>query len=328
MKTGLFYRRPIVGFLVVLGLLSQTCSLPQFLFRYSEITQAYKKPTCSGCSKPIAGAKIHQPGETYSIGDLVDANGVYIALLGWSLPAQVDVMIINWSSAYIPVYTLTQMHLRDQDGTEYPVTSFTSLAQSADFEKKVRPGDWVHGQVGFIPSLGGDAKGLQFVFDLDGTAKSEVVFDLGNEPGQLGVPDAVRDALFGQKAGVGEEFLVGDLEVVVKNVRSPSGRVANPLPGNRYIVFDLEVTNRGRDTVEFLTVSSLSLVGGSDWTKYAESFLPLGTVNGSPPDILKLRPGDTTKGQVGFEVSAQEKSLFLAVLDPKDASQRAYVTIE
>lgn len=324
-------RKRILIVALFIWLVGSACScglLPQAAFAFANAKMPKKVVSCSGCDKPIEGSLKYAPGETYKIGDIVNIDGVYLTVLGWDAPNIVDVAIFNRTAKDIPVYTLSQMHLRDANGDTFTSTPFTSVTLSIDFDKNLAPGDFVHGQVGFITNLNMSARGMAFVFDIDGSNKTEVLVSLGDTPTRMPLQTVLVEAVTGAAANPGETFQVGDIQYTVTNIRWPRGAsLAKPMPGAMFVLMDVKVKNVGSITQIVSPIAQMRVVDEA-LAKYQLSLTVLGAEKDAYlPQSDHLKPGESITGQVGFEVPAKASRLAMFTKDYYDGGLRSYMAI-
>ena len=302
--------------------------LPQAAVAFANSKVPQKVASCSGCDKPIDGSLKYEPGQTYKIGDIINVDGVYITILGWDAPNIIDLAIFNRTAKEIPVFTLSQMHLRDASGDNFTVTPFTSVTLSIDLDKNLAPGDFMHGQVGFITNLNVSGKNMSFVYDMDGSDKTEVIISLGDAPMRQPLQPVLVEAVTGQVANPGEPFQVGDIQYTVTNIHWLRGTsAAKPMPGAIFVLMDVKVKNVGGITQTFSPIAQMRVVDEA-LTKYQISLLVLGAEKDAYlPQSDHLKPGQTITGQVGFEIPARATRLAMFTKDYYDGGLRSYMAI-
>lgn len=316
----------IISAAVVLWLVSSACGctlLPELAYALANPKKADQTLTCSDCAKPIEGSVNYESGRVYQVGDIVNVDGVYITVLGWDEPNIVDVAIFNRSPKAAPVFTLSQMHLRNAI-SDYTVTPFTSVTLCLDFDENLAPGDFVHGQVGFITA----ASNMTFVYDMDGSADKEVLFSLGEKPVRQPLQKALIDSVVGESVKAGSIFQVGDIQYTVDKILWPRGNsIAKPMPGGAFVMMDVIAKNIGTSSTPFTPIAQMRIIDET-FTKYQLSLLVLGVEkNAYLPQSDSLAPGKSVSGQVGFEIPTTATRLFLFTKDYYDGGLRSYMEI-
>jgi hypothetical protein len=278
-----------------------------------EATQAVatsEEPTqAATANTPIpTGPQIYKVGDIVSIGDNV------MVVLGWDVvpgdqfnkPDEgkkfivVDAIIVNQSQTAMSVSSLLQMSLKDDTSQKYSVDLMASMAANASsIDGEIAPGERVRGKVGFqVPE---NAKGLQFVFDADVFGTGKVFVDLGAEPISVEPPTELTGETEQQTFNVGDIIEIGTLTLTVNDVTYPTGDQFNqPDSGNKFLVVDLTVENKGDSAASISTILQMWLKDSAG-QKYDFDLMASVASGGTTPDG-EIAPGEKIRGQVGFQV--------------------------
>lgn len=259
--------------------------------------------------------------QNYKVGDIVAIGDSVMTVLGWeNIPGDdfskpdagkkfvaVELLIVNNSQSAISVSTLMQMSMKDNTGQKYDVDFMASTATNgSSVDGELAPGEKVRGEIGFqIPET---AQGLQFVFDdsLFGTGK--VFVDLGVEPGKVEPPVSIAGESSQQTYNVGDVIAMGTTAITVNQVLYPAGDQFNqPNPGNKFLVIDLTIQNQSATANSFSSMLQTSLKDASA-QKYDVDLMASVASGSSSPDG-EIAPGETLRGQIGFQVPATATGL-------------------
>jgi|CXWK01.1.fsa_nt_gi hypothetical protein len=255
---------------------------------------------------------------SFAVGDVIEMGDLTMVVLGWSTPAGdeftqpesgnrfvvVDLLLVNTGSAADSVSSLLQMELKDGDNRSYDIDIFAPGASSPEGE--IAPGERIRGSVGFQTPA--EATGLQFVFDASLFGSGRVFVDLGDEPVAVDPPAALAGEVAAEAFAVGDVIEIGDLALTVHGVTFPAGDEFNrPDEGQRFVVVDVAVENR---TATAQNISSLLQMELKDATGqvYDLDLMAQAASGGTSPDG-ELAPGETLRGQVGFQVPSDATGL-------------------
>lgn len=101
---------------------------------------------------------------------------------------------------------------------------------------------------------------------------------------------------------------MGTTTLTINQVLSPTGDQFNqPNPGNKFLVVDLTIQNQGTTAINFSTMLQTWLKDPSA-QKYNVDFMASMASGQSSPDG-EIAPGETLRGQVGFQVPATATGL-------------------
>lgn len=266
----------------------------------------------------IAGERAQ---EMFEIGDIVELGDLTLVVLGWRSPAGdeisapdpgnqfvlVDLVLVNASQSTETVSSLLQVNLKDETDQLYDVDFMASVAGNANSpEGEMVPGERIRGQIGFqVPE---DVQELVFVFDADVFGEGKVFYTLPTEPATVAPPTSVPGERPLDMAAVGETVTLDNLAVTVNEVTYPAGDdFTSPDEGYQFVVLDITLANQGNET---LNASSLLQMWLKDATGqlYSVDLMAAVASGGTPPEG-ELAPGETIRGQVGFQVPVDAQGL-------------------
>lgn len=260
----------------------------------------------------------------YEVGDIVEMGDIALVVLGWESPAGdqfiapetgmrfalIDLVFVNQGERAENLSSLLQVSLKDETDQLYRV-DFMAVAASgrSSPEGELVPGERIRGQVGFqIPE---DVQELVFVFDADVFGLGKVFYNLPIEPMTVAPPDTLPGEGELEMAAVGETVTLDDLAVTVNGVSNPPGDSFNrPKEGNQFVVLDITLQNQGAVA---MNVSSLLQMWLKDATGqlYTIDYMAVVAAGGTPPEG-EIAPGETIRGQIGFQVPVDAQNLVFA----------------
>jgi hypothetical protein len=256
-----------------------------------------------------------QPAPTnYQVGDIISMGDVVMVVLGWENPAgddfskpdegnvfvAVELILVNQSDSSISVSSMLQMELKDDTHQRYDVDFTASMAiEESSPDGEISPGERVRGKVGFqVPE---DAAGLVFVFDADVWGTGKVFVELGPEPVSVEPPAELPGEKAQTMYAIGDVIEIGDLTLSVNEVTYPSGDSFNkPDEGYKFVVVDVTIKNKSSEAVSVSSMLQMSLKDDAG-QGYDVDLMASAASGGSTPDG-EIAPGETIRGQVGFEV--------------------------
>lgn len=261
------------------------------------------------------------PPTSYKVGDIISIGDVVLVVLGWNNPpgnevirpdagnvfVAVDVMLVNQSASPIAVTPVLQMELRDETFQAYTVDLSAVLANGGGSpDGEINPGERIRGDVGFqVPQT---ATGLELVFDASLWGTGKLFIELGPQPVALDPPAELPGETLQTTYSIGNTIEVGEFTLTVNGMSSPPGEAFNvPDPGSRFVVVDLTIQNRSTAAVQVASLFQMSLKDrtGKIYDVNLKAFLASG---GASPDG-ELAPGETVRGQVGFQVPQAAEGL-------------------
>lgn len=259
--------------------------------------------------------------QTFEVGDTVSIGDSVLVVLGWeevpgddfSKPDEgkkfvaVEVLLVNQSSSSASISTLLQMSLKDNTGQKYDVDLLASTAtQSGNIDGELSSGERVRGKVGFQVPV--DVQDLQFVFDADVFGAGKAIVNLGPTPVKVEPPAEIAGETEQQTFQIGDIIEIGTLTLTVNEVTSPAGDdFAKPDEGNKFLVVDLTIENKGTDAANVSSLLQMSLKDPTGQT-YAVDLLATTTSGGTSPDG-EIASGEKVRGQVGFQVPVDATGL-------------------
>ncbi len=267
-------------------------------------------------------------GETeqqiFEIGEVVSIGDSLLTVLGWeelqaddfSQPSEgnkfiaVDLLLVNLSDATASISTLLQTSLKNDAGQTYsPDLLAATLADIAQPDGKLTPGEPVRGKIGFQVPM--ENSGLLFVFDGDVFDFGKVNVALGAEPSSVEIPTEWAGPYPLSGVPVGETVTIDDLAITVNEASTmASGDFMKPRAGFQYLVVDLTIENLSPEAQPISTLLQMNLKGNAGTTYAVDAFAP-----GESSVDGELAPGETKRGQVGFQVPLDASNLSF-VFDP------------
>lgn len=259
--------------------------------------------------------------QNYKVGDVVGIGDLSLVVLGWNWTEgndfakpeagnkflAVEMLVVNKGEKADSISTLMQMSLKDQTSQKYSVDLLAASAAGADSpEGEIAPGERLRGKVWFQVPEG--ATGLVFVFDADIFGRGKIFVDLGSEPVSLEPPAELAGETAQTTYKIGDVVKIGDLSLTMNGVSTPAGdSFARPDPGNKFVVVDMTLENRGGKAESISTIMQMSLKDATG-QKYGVSLMATASSGGSSPDG-ELAAGEKVRGQVGFEVPENAQGL-------------------
>ena len=250
----------------------------------------------------------------YQVGDIISMGDVVMVVLGWDNPpgddftkpdegnifVAVDLILVNQSDSPISVSSLLQMELKDDTHQRYDVDFTASMAiDESSPDGEISPGERIRGKVGFqVPE---DATGLVFVFDADVWGTGKVFVELGPEPVSVEPPADLPGEQAQTMFAIGDVIEIGDLTLTVNEVTNPPGDSFNkPDEGNIFVVVDMTIKNQGSEAASVSSMLQMSLKDDTGQV-YDLDLMASAASGGTTPDG-EIAPGETIRGQVGFQV--------------------------
>ncbi len=271
-------------------------------------------PTEVGATESPTEEPTQAAPTSYQVGDIISMGDVIMVVLGWDSPpgddfskpdegkkfVAVDLILVNQSESSISVSSMLQMELKDATSQVYDVDFTASMAISRSSpDGEISPGERVRGQVGFqVPE---DATGLVFVFDADVWGTGKVFVELGSEPVSVEPPAELPGEQAQTVFAIGDVIEIGDLTLTINEVTNPPGDSFNkPDEGNKFVVVDITIKNQGSAAVSVSSMLQMSLKDDTG-QGYDLDLMASAASGGTTPDG-KIAPGETIRGQVGFQV--------------------------
>lgn len=271
-------------------------------------------------STPVASTNSGTP-KVFRIGDVISIGNSTLDVLGWKVIKgdqflkpdtgkkfiAVDVLIVNRGKSPKSISSLLQTWVKDGTGQKYTVDmSAATAAKGGSIDGELSPGERVRGKIGFqVPQ---DAKHLQFVFDASVFGKGKVFVDLGSKPVSVNPPSKIAGETKQQVFHVGDTITIGDFVLKVNKVLYPKGDQFNkPSAGNKFLVVDLTIVNKGSSSAEISTLLQM-WVKDATGRKYTEDLMATTAAKGTTPDG-EISPGEKVRGQVGFQVPIKATGL-------------------
>lgn len=258
---------------------------------------------------------------SFAVGDIIEMNDLTMVVLGWSTPAGneftqpdpgnkfvvVDLLFLNTGSTADSLSSLLQMELKDSTSQVYDIDLMAAIAAGTSSpEGEIAPGERIRGSVGFQTPV--DATGLQFVFDASVFGSGRVFVNLGDEPVAVEPPAQLAGEAAVETFAVGDVIQIGDLGLTVHGVTFPTGDEFNqPEEGQRFVIVDVAVDNRTETAQNISSMLQMQLKDATGQV-YDVDLMAQVASGGASPDG-ELAPGETLRGQVGFQTPIQATGL-------------------
>jgi hypothetical protein len=266
-------------------------------------------------AQPADGAGQTLPQETiYQIGDIISINDTVLVVLGWDQPPGgdlnppdegkkylvVDVMIANQGSKSFNSSPVFQMTLKGPSGQKYNLNGKANAASGSNLPNgEVNPGEVIRGKVGFqVPA---DQAGFIFVYEANLIGLGEVSVNLGSTPLAMDPPEDLNLAHQQDIYQLGDLIEISNLVIQVLGVTYPAGTdLIRPKEGYKFVGVDVQVENQGSSVQEITSVVQMYLKDDTG-QKYTFHLGAQSVLGGGLPDD-ELQPGESVRGQVGFQV--------------------------
>jgi hypothetical protein len=262
------------------------------------------------------------PQETiYQVGDIISIDDTILVVLGWDQPPGgdfnppdegkkylvVDLMIANQGNKSFNSSPVFQMTLKSPSGQKYNLNGKANAASGSNLPNgEVNPGEVIRGKVGFqVPQ---DQTDFIFVYEANLIGLGEVSVDLGSTPLAMDPPQSLNLAKQQEIYQVGDLIEISDLVIQVLGVSYPTGtEVIRPKEGYKFVAVDVQVENQGSSVQEVTSVVQMYLKDDTG-QKYTFHLGAQSVIGGGLPDD-ELSPGERIRGQIGFQVPQNVKSL-------------------
>lgn len=257
----------------------------------------------------------------FKVGDIIDLDDTELVVLGWDTVSgdeftkpqegrkfvAVDLLLVNQGTDSASVSSMLQMGLKDDTGQRYDIDLMASVAAGGTTpEGEISPGERLRGKVAFSIPTG--ATGLEFVFNNSAFGGEKVFVELGPAPVAVQPPEQLSGETEQKQFSVGDRIEIGDLVMTVNGVASPPGGDFNkPEEGNRFLVVDLTLENRGAASKAISSLLQMS-VKDDQGQKYDVDLMASSASGGTTPDG-DIAAGETIRGQVGFQVPVDSQGL-------------------
>jgi len=292
---------------------------------------------CGGGDQPVRIRTVEAGGEPsdagvvadettiYQIGDVISAGDMLLVVLGWDLPVPndfivpeagnrfivIDVLVVNQGECARTLASALQMKLKDSTGQQYSEDLAASIAAAGTSPGgEIAPGERLRGQVAY--QVRDDSEGLVFVFDADLWSAGKIFVELGSEPIHFPPPAYLEGEVPQETFQIGDIVEAGTQRFVVNDGRYSSGGELNrPQAGMSFLVVDLAITNQGNRSAWFSSLLQLSVrdSSGQGYPLHLGASIAAG---GDSPDG-EILPGETVRGQVGFQVPDGEGPYILII---------------
>jgi hypothetical protein len=225
---------------------------------------------------------------------------------------RIDLMLVNNSGRPLAVAPALSMSLRDSTNQKY-TPSLRALAVSGKSAPsgEIAAGERLLGSLGF--EINQAASGLIFIYDPGMLSSGKFRVKLGPRSGSYSAPGPFAGETAPLVHQEGDDVSVGNLLVNVARAQFIPGKPHNqPASGNRSLMVDVSIENRGTNPITFSSMLQVS-VKDQAGQKYSPNLLATAAGGGTPPDG-ELSEGERMHGQIGFEVPDYAQGLEL-VLD-------------
>lgn len=303
----------------------------QFVFRDPRslglaIVDLGEAPTTVDLPEELVGSTEHgllHLGEPVSVND---GSGALV-VLGWEERAGeddvqpreghrfvvVELLLVNMGDRNLYINTFDSMTLRDSEARVYDVViDAGTLTTGGTIDGSLVVGERVRGEVVFHVPI--SRTGLAFAYN--SYAGDAVHVSLGDVPGTVAPPEELAGAppLWTHDAGAPVDL--GELVVTVHEASSPpaSGYDA-PDAGSIFFAVDLSIENQGRRAVTISPSRQMALKDAVGRVYDVECRISAETLAEG-----QLAPGETVRGQVGFQVPAGTEGLMF-VFEPEEFGQ-------
>lgn len=278
--------------------------------------------------------------ETYKIGDLIEINNHTMVVLGWEdIPAgdfltpeagnkfvAVEMFIANNSQDSISISSLLQMTLKDEADRSYDIDfSAASEIKDGSVDGSLVPGEKVRGKVGFqVPE---ESQNLQFVFDASIFGSGKMNVDLGTSPVSVQPPADLTGPSSLETFNIGDVVAFENTSLTVNEFSYATGSQFNePEEGYKYLLVDITVENTSSETINISTLLQM-YVKDSDHKKYAVDIMASMESSSSLPEG-ELSPGESIRGQVGYQVPENATGLVFALEADVFEAGKIFITLE
>ena len=259
-----------------------------------------------------------QSPSSFEIGDVISIGDKTLIVLGWEdVPGNqfftpdegykyiaVDVILVNTADTNKSTSSILQMKVKDETAQQYPVDIMAqSLALGGKIEGEMLPGEKIRGKVGFqVPE---DGQKLELVFDAKVFGTGKVFVNLGSEPKMVDAPAEIPGETEQETYTIGESIEMNDILLTVNEVSIIAGDEFNtPSEGYKYLSLDLTLVNNSSNPINISSLLQM-FVKDSQCRNFSLDFMATSAAGASSPDG-EYAPGETIRGQVGYQVPADE----------------------
>jgi hypothetical protein len=196
------------------------------------------------------------------------------------------------------------MKVKDETAQQYTVDFMAqSQLKGGNVEGELISGEKIRGKVGFqVPE---DVQSLELVFDAEVFGTGKVFVNLGSEPKMVEAPSEIPGEKELETYSIGESIEMNDMVLTVNEVSSPAGdQFTKPSEGYKFLVVDLTLINNSSTAVNISSLMQM-FVKDSAGRKFDVDIWATTAGGGTTPDG-EYAPGETIRGQVGYEVPADE----------------------
>jgi hypothetical protein len=261
---------------------------------------------------------VEPPPTSYEIGDTINIGDRTIIVLGWeNIPPDeffnpdegfkyigVELIIVNAGETPKSTSSLLQLKVKDETAQQYTIDIMAqSQLKGGSIEGELISGEKIRGKVGFqVPE---DVENLELVFDAEVFGTGKVFVNLGSEPKLVEPPSEIPGEKELETFSIGESIEMNNMVLTVNEISSPAGdQFTKPTEGYKFLVVDLTLINNSSNAVNISSLMQM-YVKDSEARKFSVDIMATTAANGTTPDG-EYAPGETIRGQVGYEVPADE----------------------
>ncbi|MBW6474358.1 MAG: DUF4352 domain-containing protein [Anaerolineaceae bacterium] len=278
--------------------------------------------------------------QVYNVGDLIEIKNHTMAVLGWedisagdflgpdpgNKFVAVEMFFANNSQSRISISTLLQMNLKDEADRSYEIDfSASSEIKDGSVDGSLVPGEKIRGKVGFqVPE---NVQNLQFVFDASVFGSGKVVVDLGASPVSIEPPTDLATPSTIETFIKGDSVEFKDTMLTVNEIMFSKGSQFNtPDEGYNFLMVDITIKNTGTATQNVSTLLQM-YVKDSNFKKYTVNIMASMESSSSMPEG-ELAPGESIRGQVGFQVPVDSKELIFVLEADVISAGKIFISLD
>ncbi|MDY6994045.1 MAG: DUF4352 domain-containing protein [Pseudomonadota bacterium] len=307
----------IIASLVLATLACGTSDEPE-LVATSEPEEETAAEEADTPDEPVSEGEVEPTPANFEIGDTISIGDRTVIVLGWeNIPPDefftpdegfkyigVELVIVNTGETPKSTSSILQMKVKDETAQQYTVDFMAqSQLKGGNVEGELISGEKIRGKVGFqVPE---DVQSLELVFDAEVFGTGKVFVNLGSEPKMVEAPSEIPGEKELETYSIGESIEMNDMVLTVNEVSSPAGdQFTKPSEGYKFLVVDLTLINNSSTAVNISSLMQM-FVKDSAGRKFDVDIWATTAGGGTTPDG-EYAPGETIRGQVGYEVPADE----------------------
>jgi hypothetical protein len=279
--------------------------------------------------------------KTGKIGEVIQSGDLILYVVGWdNIPAAeytkpnpgkkfmaVEMVLVNSGESSLQVGH-TEFYLKDSTGQLYEKDYSAEMAGGFQtIQMELAPGERVWGKVGFQVSE--NAGNLQFVFEMGSWMEvnvGKIFVDLDPQPVQAQLPRELPGERKPQLHSASQPVQLDDVVITINGVGYPeAGKYTSPLPGNKFMVIDVTVENKGSSNVPLYT-GLLLIKDSRDWLCLEDGMAIMAA--GGTRLQGELTAGEKLRGQVGFQVPENSTGLILVFDNDTFKPGKVFIVLE